>query len=394
MKLPWDKQYLKISFHIIITMVIIVLLSLLFYFVKPIWQTLRETLSFIFTLISPVLIGIIIAYVIEPLIEIYQKLICGGKLKFRNQLIKQRKVKKNITHRKFATTLAYLTVFLFLILGIGFVSYTVSKEFYFGNFNSTLEKGENYLQSIDNEIKNIQNMLEEYNIEKTEINAYLTNYTTNIGKIISSIAAQIIKFLSSLTGQLTNIFIGIVIAIYLSLDKDIFLRTWSNLFNALLPKKVNRILHLIINDVDEVFSGFLRGQMLDALIMSILFSITLSIIGVKFALIVGVIAGLANLIPYFGPLVAYFGAIGVTLLTGEPLKALYSVIALAIIQQIDGNIIGPKLVGESVDLHPVYILISVIIGGALFGLIGMLFAVPIVALLKKFLRRYMLWRNK
>ncbi|HNU81001.1 MAG TPA: AI-2E family transporter, partial [Bacillota bacterium] len=134
---------------------------------------------------------------------------------------------------------------------------------------------------------------------------------------------------------------------------------------------------------------FIRGQLLAALIVGILSSIGLSIIRLDFAILIGMTAGIANIIPYFGPILGSVPAVIVGLLSGNPVKALLAIIVLVAVQQIDGTLISPRIVGSSVGLHPVFVMLSMIIGGSYLGLLGMLIAVPIAAIIKMFLVRWM-----
>jgi predicted PurR-regulated permease PerM len=136
------------------------------------------------------------------------------------------------------------------------------------------------------------------------------------------------------------------------------------------------------NDLDRVFSGYIRGQLTDAFVMMLLISLVLSLTGVKFSILIGIFAGIGNLIPYFGPIVAYVTTTIVCLMNGEIKTLIISLIALFIIQAVDGNIIGPKLLSSSIKIHPLIIIVSIIIGSAIGGFLGMLLAVPVGAYVK------------
>ncbi len=123
--------------------------------------------------------------------------------------------------------------------------------------------------------------------------------------------------------------------------------------------------------------------------MFVVISITLSIVGVKYAIIIGALAGFGNLIPYVGPFIAYGSTIIVTLVSGDIKTLIIALIALFVVQTIDGNVINPKLLGNNVDVHPMLVVISLIIGQGAFGLLGMLFAVPVAALCKVIFEKLM-----
>ena len=162
---------------------------------------------------------------------------------------------------------------------------------------------------------------------------------------------------------------------------------WNKTTRIVLPGKVCVSLNGILGDINKVLSRFLRGQLLDALILAILSSVGLSVIGLDFAVVIGCFAGLSNIIPYFGSLIGITLAVIVGLLSGGLSKAVLAVIVLLIIQQIDGNIIYPHVVGSSTGLHPVFVLLAVIFAGHFWGITGMIVAVPTAACIRLFLVR-------
>ena len=132
----------------------------------------------------------------------------------------------------------------------------------------------------------------------------------------------------------------------------------------------------------ELFRKFITSQFLDACIIAFLSSIILSVLGVPFAITLGLVLGLANMIPYFGSIFASIFVAIVTLFTSGPSLAFAALIALTILQQIDGNVIGPRIMAGALKLNPIIIIISITIGGAYFGILGMFLAVPIAAIIK------------
>lgn len=391
MKLPWDKQYLKISFHVIFTMWVIIVLSLFIYFINDIWEIFSNTVSSIIKILNPLIIGIVIAYIIDPLVEWYQKILSKININFKILKNKSTKPLKATNNRGISTILAYGTILAFLIVCVMLFTYNISSQLTLNSSNDIeelVEMGNRYLNSLDSTIDDIGNMLDKYNIESAQVKEYITSITNNIGKSIFDIGNKVLIFFKNITGYLTTLFLAIIISIYFILDKERFLNYVKIFSKAIFPKRINSKLTNFWKDLDIILSGFIRGQLIDAIIMSFVLSITLSLIKIKFAIIIGIVAGIANLIPYFGPLVAYVGGIGMALLTGEPKKALIAFIALFIVQQIDGSIIGPRLLGNGVQLHPVFVLLSIIIGGSLYGLLGMLLAVPITAVLKIFIKKF------
>jgi len=142
-------------------------------------------------------------------------------------------------------------------------------------------------------------------------------------------------------------------------------------------------------EIDNVISKFIRGQLLDGLIVGLLSSVGLIIIGMDFAFLIGFTAGMANIIPYIGPVVGCIPAIIVGLLSPNPIIALWAVVVFIVVQQIDGMIISPKIVGDSTGLHPVFVIMAIAIGGSLGGILGMFLSVPILGVIKLFISKYL-----
>lgn len=192
---------------------------------------------------------------------------------------------------------------------------------------------------------------------------------------------------SSIGSTLSTVFFSIVFCIYFLLDGTMLRKYWGRVSRAIFGKKTLGVFRTLLSDTDRVFSGYIRGQLLDACIMAILVSIALSLVGVKFSIIIGVLTGLGNLIPYVGPFVAYASTIIVCLIQGDFTRLIIAVICIGAIQAIDGNVINPKLLSTNINIHPLLVIISLIVGEAVAGIIGMLFAVPIAGLLKVWFER-------
>ncbi len=176
-----------------------------------------------------------------------------------------------------------------------------------------------------------------------------------------------------------NIVLGLIVSIYLLIDKEKFFAIGKKIvFAFFTEKKANRILELTHRS-NSIFGNFLSGKILDSLIIGILTFIVLTITKMPYSLLISFIIGITNIIPFFGP---FIGAIpsAIIILFVSPVKALWFVLIIFIIQQIDGNIIGPKILGDSLGISAFWILFSLLVGGKLFGLIGLIVGVPLFVL--------------
>lgn len=210
-----------------------------------------------------------------------------------------------------------------------------------------------------------------------------------VNLVIQQMQNSIIEFLKKgLSGMVDslamvfNLILALVIAYYLVKDASTFK---STLF-YLIPQKWKREVIAGGREINIVLVNFIQGQLLAAAIVGSLEVIALLIVGVKFPLILGLLGGIANIIPYFGPILGAVPAVAVALVE-SPIKALWTVAIFVIVQQIDNILISPKIIQGKIGLHPVATILVVLAGGEFFGITGMLFAVPVTAMLKIIFRR-------
>lgn len=192
--------------------------------------------------------------------------------------------------------------------------------------------------------------------------------------------------LRSITAAAVSLFLGIVASVYLLKDKDYFLLMRDRLLSLILKQKTHGILCEISGEINTVLSSFIKGALIDSLLIAILSSAALSLLRIDFAVIIGVLGGVLNIIPYFGPFIGMIPAALTALVTGGPAKSVAAVLILLLIQQIDSNYIYPRVVGKSTGLHPLFVLLSISISGYFFGLPGMILAVPAAGILQVILR--------
>lgn len=380
-----DKEYMKYSFYIAFTAG---LLYVLYFLIKNFTATVSSVSGFLASVgsaLAPLFIGLILAYLLTPLVEIIDGKFMG-KVFFRTPKSPKKAAKQVQRKRLISIIVTYLFVVALAILLIyGFAFLIVGKVMFTG-LAGVLESIIVYFSQYEELFRNFMASLPESGLED-KFYVILNDVADWISKNFS--AEAIIGFIVGAGGSLVNFILGMVVSIYLIKDKDYFLSIWNEGFLAFFTDKTGGKIQGVLSDIDEVFSKFLRGQLLDALIVAIITSVVLTILKVDFAVLLGFFAGLTNVIPYFGPVFGSIPAIIVALFMGGLPKALMTALAFLIIQQIDGNIIGPKVVGSTTGLHPVFILLGVTFGGHFFGLIGMVLAVPVVACLKLFIQRYL-----
>jgi len=190
-----------------------------------------------------------------------------------------------------------------------------------------------------------------------------------------------------ITSGVFKIFIGLVISIYMLKDKEAFLGGIKRITYALLKVDQADKLVKFTHEVDEIFSQYIIGKMLDSLIIGIICFIGLWALKAPYALLMSIIVGVTNMIPYFGPFIGAVPAVIITLFT-SPVTALWVALFILALQQLDGYVIGPFILGGSVGLSPFWIILAILIGGGLFGILGMLICVPVMAVIRNQFNRF------
>lgn len=387
MKLKVDKTLVKYSIYIIVLATILYVIYRLFSKLEVILSTILGALSGLLAVLTPFIIALVVAYLLHPVVCWIESNVMYNKrlTKLENtDSDKQRKLKRTIS-----VLLTYL-----LVIGIIVILLYSTYAMIGGQISSQVKLNSiiDYILTYSERYSHIFGQLKAW-LESSELSdnlkLQLINAVENVNEILGSAISNSFYKIKGFGSNIINIVLGLIIAFYILKDLQYFKELYCKTTKTLMKERKNETLGNLLTDINSIMSRFIRGQLLDALIVGILSSIGLSIIRLDFAVLIGMTAGIANIIPYFGPIIGSVPAVIVGLLSGSPVKALLAVIVLVIVQQIDGTLIAPKVVGDSVGLHPVFVMLSIIIGGAYFGLLGMLIAVPAAAIIKMFLLRWL-----
>ena len=217
-------------------------------------------------------------------------------------------------------------------------------------------------------------------------------YNNAVDTLTGTILPKVQEMAAALTGGIwtgirsvvnfaVDLIVGIIISIYLLAMKEKSLARCCKVIYATFRKETAELLLTGLHNMNQVFSGFVRGKLLDSLIMGILCFIGCSILNMPYTPLVSVVVGVTNVIPFFGP---FLGAIpsAFLILLVNPLKCLYFVLFIILLQQLDGNVIGPKILGDSTGISSFWVIAAILVGGGFFGVAGMFFGVPVFACLR------------
>lgn len=328
-------------------------------------------------ILMPFAIGIFIAYILYLPCKSVEKFYYKCKIK----LIKNKA-------RGLSIITVYAIVLIIIILVMNFIIPTVSQSVAdlisnIGNYyNNTIEN----LNNIEED--SILNMIDTEKIVGSLENINIEQYF-NIEKI-----TEYAKGAIGVATGVFDFFVSLIVSVYILLERTSILAFIKKLSSVIFKNKTYKTLGKYFSSTNTIFFKFLSSQILDAFVVGILTSITMLFLDVKYAVLLGFMIGLSNLIPYFGAIVGVGTAIIITIFTGGLGQAIWLAVVIIILQQIDANIINPKIVGNSLKISPLLVIFAVTIGGAYFGMLGMFLAVPVFAVLKLFIEDYIDYRNK
>ena len=335
----------------------------LFYFILKNIPFITSVIGHFLNIISPIIVGICIAFILNIPMKRIEKLLLKGK--------------KTARKKKVVRVVSVLLTLLLFILVISLILFLIIPEL-INNIKLILEELPEIYNKLESYIIDLLNRYPELQKELTNSFNSISNYDTS--SIIITVLSSSKNILLGIVSGLTNLFLGIIFAVYLLLQKEYIIKIIKKLTYAFCNKKVANKLEEIAKLSNETFSKFISGQCLEAIILGTLFFIILFIFDFPYALLISVLTGVLAFIPTVGATIAaIFGAI--LMLPIDPVKSIIYIIISIVIQQIENNFIYPKVVGKSVGLSGIWTLSAVLVFGSLFGLIGMIIGLPIASIL-------------
>ena len=329
------------------------------------YESVMGVLNTFLGVISPFLIGIFIAYLLYMPSRKFEELYTKTKIKFI---------------AKKARILSVITVYIIIIAAI-VILFSVILPIVFESIADFFSNIPNYVEQVVDAYNNLpQDSIlksqvvqdEIHNLQSIDIKQYL-DVEVILGYLVNAIGAIF---------SIVDIFIAIIVSVYILVDRRKILDFIKKLAGAIFKERTYKNLDKYFNNSNEIFFKFIASQFVDAIVVGILVSIAMTIMGVKYAPLLGFFIGLFNMIPYVGAIIATVIAAIITLITGGLSQTIWMLIVVIILQQIDANIINPRIVGHNLKISPLLVIFAITIGGAYFGILGMFLAVPIVAVIK------------
>lgn len=361
----WNiKPYLAVG----LTTLIVIMISIAFYFFVYRYEGTTRWIKLAVDVLQPVVFGVIIAYLLNPLMVKIQAFL-EAKTK-----LTQKPVKAISITGALVAGLMIVTVFCWIVIPQVYASV---EELIIG-----------MPQMIEDTAIGLQAFWGKHEFLSTYFDGVLSTITNYFEGFLEAdllpqirvLITQITTGIFSMAKGVLNLVIGIIVSVYILMEKEHFLSIGKKLVFGVCSRKVGNVTIKTAKKMHEVFSGFIIGKIIDSAIIGVLTFIVLTIVRMPSALLVSVIVGVTNVIPFFGP---FIGAIPsfFLILIQDPVKSLWFLLIILIIQQIDGNIIGPKILGDTTGLSSFWVVTAILLGGGLFGFPGMVLGVPVFAML-------------
>lgn len=377
-KNSWDmKQYIIIALVIFITFCC----CTLFFFMIYRYNGFTDFWKNLGVILQPITIGIVIAYLLNPIMKFLEKhLIHFLKPRMKNG----NKVKKTARAAAIAGSLLFLVMIVVLLLAAIIPSISQSIQSMVTKLPEEINNLSDWIDDVTNGNTEVSDMVEEAVKKGTDAieNFWQTDVLTKVQTYLTSITSGVIYGVK----LVLNILIGLIISVYVMASKETFAGQAKKMIYAIFkPVRANIIVETVRKS-NEIFGGFISGKILDSAIIGVIAYIVLAIMKMPDSILIAVIVGVTNIIPFFGP---FIGAIPsfVIIVLQDPMKGIYFLIFIVILQQIDGNIIGPKILGDSTGLSSFWVVFAIMVFGGLWGFPGMLLGVPIMAVIYYIVQR-------
>ena len=367
---------------------------IIIYFVIKRWSGLSAEWDTVKKVFQPILFGFVMAYLTNPIMKFFSRIFNGIADAVAKKRKKPRKKPENGRPVKWIRVLSSILAILVLVAAVvAFLVLVVPQFVSTMNelINNIHEKVRGVIdwadritkyrfkdamdsardnQNIDNTLDKLVDFIRKYlNLEsQNQIVSTLTKWGMSVGKIV------------------INLIIGVFVCVYVLIDKESFKSWTKKLIYAIFPVKPANHIVETVRKADEIFYGFIIGKIIDSIIIAIICYVCMLILGFPYAIVCSVIIGVTNVIPIFGP---YIGAVPTVCLifVNNPMQGIYFLIFVIVLQQFDGNFLGPKILGDSTGVSPFWVVFAIVVGGGLFGIPGMIIGVPTVSLILWVIRR-------
>lgn len=346
--------------------------------------TVQAIFAKLFSVLTPVLYGLGMAYLLAPIVNFLERAILRLRDKLERKRSKAIRIHKGwLRAASIFLTWAVVLVLVYLLLSMLVPQLVDSITTLVNNLESYYTTIYNWVTGLLSDNPELKDLFNRYYNET--IQWLTTKLLPGLQTAVTNFTGSLVTGVWSVVIFTKNFLIGIIVSVYLLAAKEKSAARCCKLLYGVLPEEQAKFAMRGFRRMDHIFSGFVRGKLLDSLIIGILCFIGCSILKLPYTPLVSVVVGVTNVIPFFGP---FLGAIpcALLILLVSPLKCLYFVIFIFLLQQLDGNVIGPKILGDSTGISSLWVIVAILVGGGFGGVLGMFLGVPIFACLQVLVR--------
>ena len=377
MKFQINKKYLSIAIHAFL----VIVASICFFYLINEHTTIARVFGGLVNLLMPFIYGAALAYLLNPVLNWLED-------KVFPKLFGDRMSRRGYRRLGVLITLLFGIAVVAIFLAILIPQIVESIDSLATSIYAFLPTAQRLLSNLmedygSNEV--LVMVLSVFGIDISDPSVALQRLAARSYTFLTQVLPNLFGGVVRFTSGLLNVVVGIIIAVYLLLSKEVFYAQVKKLLFAFFPQRFTQAMLNLTHDSNAIFCGFISGKILDSAIIGVLCFIGCSLLGMPYAVLVSFIVGVTNVIPYFGPFIGAIPSIFIIMIA-DPIKSLIFAVFVLVLQQLDGNIIGPKILGDSTGLSAFWVIFAVTFFGGLFGFVGMLIGVPTFAVIYSLIR--------
>ena len=375
----WD---FRVYMPVILAVIVIIAVSIVIFFAVFRIQVIGNSLKTLFTTLQAIVIGFVLAYLLNPIMKFFEDRY--RRLFYKKTEILTGKQRKHLRAISVATTMLVFLAAITVLLGVLVPQIVSSVEDLIASFNTKINNLESYLNkfvknnpNIEAQVTNITSQIATYTktwLKKTFLSGNTEWFTTITTGIMSVVKAVF------------NTIVGLIVCVYILLRKEIFIGQAKKINYAFFSPRKGNIVMEVVRKANSIFGGYFVGMIIGAIFVGVICLIGMIILKMPYAPLIALIIAFTNVIPMFGP---YLGAIpsAILILSVSPVKAIIFLIFILALQQFDGNVMNPKIIGDNIGMSPFWVIFAVMFFGKGFGLVGMVVGVPIFAMVYYIIKR-------
>jgi predicted PurR-regulated permease PerM len=392
MKFKLDYSYIKKIKYITFGFIILYVNYLIITNLGIVIKNISNTLSFVIKITSPFLWGLILAYLMNPIVIYFERQL--NKLRINKKWERHNWDKRKMIIRGISLILTLILFILIVYLTIYSVFVMINGSFKDFKLDSTVKKLIDYGNNLNNEVKNIEKRLVDLGIS-ADLLDFVNRYSNKLVGTLQDIVTNMAEKIATIGRYIIDISFGFVFAFNFIMRREYFSNLVENCLRLIFirDRRRNQIKE-ISSEINKVFMNFIRGRIIDLTLLSFITVISLIIIKFDYAFLIGIFAGYTNIVPYLGTWIGIIPAVIIGLVNGGWREALFVGAYIVIVQQVYYTLVSPRVQGKSIGMHPVFILLSIFIFGNVFGLIGVIFAIPLGGIVRIFIVRWAKYRQE